>query len=84
MYLSITVLCFLFIALVGVWVGFQAGRSHTPNDHVPEYAGTLVIYTVVQDDESYLFLDTEMAPAELASHKEVLFKVETQNPQIPL
>lgn len=75
--------CFLLIGIVGIWggVALLAHYDEIQSAKVNP-AGTLVI---IRDDEnSYLFLDTSLTPEELAYHKEVVFKVETQNPQIPL
>ena len=82
MYLVIFV-CFLLIGIVGIWGGVCL-RAHYDEIQSAKVnpAGTLVI--IRDDEESYLFLDTTLTPEELAYHKEVVFKVETQNPQIPL
>lgn len=75
--------CFLLIGITGIWGGVCL-RAHYDEIQSAKVnpAGTLVI---IRDDEnSYLFLDTSLTPEELAYHKEVVFKIETQNPQIPL
>ena len=75
--------CFLLIGIVGIWGGVCL-RAHYDEIQSAKVnpAGTLVI--IRDDEESYLFLNTTLTPEELAYHKEVVFKVETQNPQIPL
>lgn len=78
----VVVLCFIFVALVGVLVGVQLDRAYGPNNVLPGYAGSILIYE--QDGESYLFLGTELSPEQLARRSSVVLKVETQNPQIPL
>lgn len=70
-----------FLLAIGIWFGVTQVKKQEPKKN---YAGTLLIY--VQDDEAYLFLDTEKKPADLISEKEVVFKikVETHDPQSPL
>lgn len=70
-----------FLLAVGIWFGATQIKRREPKK---EYAGTLLVY--MQDDEAYLFLDTEKKPADLISEKEVIFrvKVETHDPQSPL
>ena len=70
-----------FLLAIGVWFGVTQVKRQDPKK---EYTGTLLIY--MQDDEAYLFLDTEKKPADMISEKEVVFqiKVETHDPQSPL
>lgn len=75
-------LCFIFVGLIGVLIGVKLDREYDPNNVVPDCVGTILIYT--QDGEAYLFLDTELSPEELAKHSTVMFKIETQDPQLPL
>ena len=67
--------------LFGRWLCRNRGIKER---YLESYAGTLLIY--MQDDEAYLFLDTDKKPADLISEKEVVFqiKVETHDPQSPL
>lgn len=70
-----------FLLAIGVWFGATQVKKQEPKKN---YAGTLLIY--MQDDEAYLFLDTDKKPADLISEKEAVFqiKVETHDPQSPL
>lgn len=83
MSLLISGACILLACLVGLWGGvvLRARYDEIQSAKVNP-AGTLVV--IRDNEESYLFLDTTLTPEELSYHKEVVFKVETQNPQIPL
>ena len=82
MSLWISVLCFLFVVLIGVWGGVQLDQLYGPNNVLPDCAGSILIYT--QNGEAYLFLDTELSPEELSKHSSVVLKVETRNVQSAL
>lgn len=82
MSLWVSALCFIFVALVGVWVGIRLDQDYGPNNALPDCAGSILIYT--QDGEAYLFLDTELSPEELSKYSSVVLKVETRNVQSAL
>lgn len=78
----VATLCFIFVALIGIWVGVQLDQSYGPNNVVPDCVGSILIYS--QDGEAYLFLDTELSPEELSKHSSVVLTVETRNVQSAL
>ena len=75
-------LLYIFVCLIGVLIGVKLDRKYGPNNVLPECVGAIQIY--VQDGEAYLFLDTDLTAMEMASHSEIILKVVTQDPQIPL
>ena len=75
---------YILISAFLLFVGIMFGVSETKNRINKEYAGSLVIVNDCEDGESYLFLDTCMAPNDLVKFKEVVLRVETQNSQSPL
>ena len=75
-------LCFIFSCVIGVYIGVQLDQKYGQNNVVPECVGSIIIYN--QDGEAYLFLDTALSPGELAEYSTAIFKVETQDPQLPL
>lgn len=79
MELVIYILVSVFLLFVGIMFGVSETKNHTKK----EYAGSLVIVSD-GDGGSYLFLDTAMTPGDIARHKEIVLKVETQNSQSPL
>lgn len=84
MSLLISGACILLACLIGLWGGVTL-RIHYDEIQSAKVnpAGTLLI-AIDKDKEAYLFLDTELSPEELSYHKEVVFKVKTQDPQLPL
>ena len=72
----------IFVVIFVICLGLKLGQRLTKDVSTVGTAGTLVIYK--DGDEAYLFLETELKPDELAKYKDVIFKVETRNQQVPL
>lgn len=82
MSLLISGVCIILSCLAGIYIGVQLDQEYGPNNVMPDCVGSILIY--VQDEEAYLFLDTNLTPVEMAKHSEVILKIETPNQQAPL